>query len=100
MKGRKMLIRMSEIQLDGDYEGWSFTARMNPKMKVLDSLSTEGISNTVAGLAGILISWNFVDEEGIELGPPSIETINELTSDIIGQVTEKYLEELSSLNPK
>jgi len=100
MKSRKMVVRTSELHLDGDYEGWSFVAKMNPKMKVLESLSTEGIANTIKGLSGILISWNFVDEEGNELAPPGVETIGELTSDLVTQVTSKYLEELSSLNPK
>ena len=100
MKGRKMLVKTTEIKLEDEYEGWNFVAIMNPKMKVLDSLSSEGISSTISGLAGILSSWNFVDENGEPLSEPSVESIGELTSDLVGKVTEKYLEELSSLNPK
>ena len=100
MKGRKMVVKTSELRLDGDYEGWSFVAKMNPKMRVLESLSTEGIANTIKGLSGILVSWNFVDEEGKDMDTPSVETIGELTSDLVTQITSKYLEELSSLNPK
>lgn len=67
---RKMPVKMQRIELTGDYEGWEFTGRTNPKMATLDDISSGVFRRITGGLAEVVIDWNFVDEQGAALPSP------------------------------
>ena len=78
----KMPVRKQNFELDGDYEGWKFTARINMPMGVLERMGTGKISEINLALSDIALEWNFVDEEGEYLGNPCLDTVRLLPSDL------------------
>lgn len=94
---RKLPVRLADFTLDGEYEGWTFTARVNPPCGVLDDLASGVFSRLLVG-AGVLIkNWNFVDEEGEPLGPPSDETIGKIPSDLLNAMLTLVVAEAQKL---
>jgi hypothetical protein len=63
-------VRTVEIALDGDYEGWSASMRINPPMRIMDELRSGDIPRYRAALAEVISAWNFVDDEGRPLPLP------------------------------
>ena len=90
MTERKMPIKTATIALNGDWLGWEFTARTNPPLKLFGDLASGEFDRIIASLAKVLISWNFVDEEGLPLGEPNEDTVGELPVDF----AEKLLDPL------
>jgi hypothetical protein len=68
---RKMPVRVKDIELTGDWAGWSFTGRTNPKMSTLDDLSSGVFRRIASALSEVVLSWNFVDENGTALPNPA-----------------------------
>lgn len=68
---RKMPVRTQRIELAGEFEGWDFTGRINPKMSTLDDISSGIFRRITAGLAEVVLDWNFVDENGAPLPSPA-----------------------------
>jgi len=97
---RKMPVKLETFHLDGDYEGWTFTARTNPPIWVFDDLQTGEADAIYTALSEIIRDWNFVDEEGEPLGAPSPATIRKLPLDLILQIVDKCVNAVGSLNPK
>ena len=102
---RRMPVHSRLVKMDGEWVGWEFTARMNPKVKVIDGLlSAENdqarFGQVVEALSQVLVSWNFVDEEGESMPPPSSDSVRELPTDLLGEVANKYIEVLSQVPPK
>ena len=60
----KMPIRTHEFELNGEYIGWKFTARINIPVGTIEQLQTGKMSDIALGLSDILLNWNFVDENG------------------------------------
>ena len=63
-------IRTVEIALDGDYDGWTATLRANPPMRILEELRSGETDRYRAGLAEVILEWNFVDDDGVPLPLP------------------------------
>lgn len=70
-EARKMPIRSREISLNGEYEGWRFTARTNMPLGALEDLVSGDYGRIRSALAGVVLGWNFVDENGKELPDPA-----------------------------
>ena len=85
--------------MTGDWEGWEFTARVNPPIRVFGAIASGQFDNIIAGLADILVSWNFVDENGDAMPPPSKESVGGLTTDLMSAVANRYVEELATVPP-
>ena len=97
---RKEPVRTQIIQLKNDYEGWEFTARMNPPIRSFGDVASGSFDRIIHGLSQIIRGWNFVDEEGVELPPPTEELIGGRPLDLITMVAEAYVEEMSKLPPR
>jgi len=97
---RRMPIKLETFRLDGDYEGWEFTARVNPPVGVLDDLQSGEPEKVYAVLAFLIKNWNFVDEEGKSLGKPSAEAIRKLPIDLLFQIVDKVTDRMGKLTPK
>lgn len=63
-------VRTVEIALDGDYEGWTATMRVNPPMRVMDELRSGDQDRFRVALAEVISAWNFVDDDGKALPLP------------------------------
>lgn len=58
------------VLLDGGYDGWAATMRVNPAMRVMEELRSGETARYRAGLAEVIFDWNFVDDEGKSLPLP------------------------------
>ena len=97
--GKKEPIRTREMALDGEFEGWEFTARTNPPISVFGDVASGNFDRIVLGLSKIIVAWNWVDTEGVEIAAPTIDTIGERPVDLLTAVANKYVTELSTLPP-
>ena len=108
----KMPIRTHDFELTGDYTEWKFTARTNIPVGTIEQLQTGKMSDIVLGLSDILLSWNFVDENGEDLKAyhsenggnkeelitgPCIETIRLRPGDLLVSVTTAIAEHIQTL---
>ena len=76
-KKRLMPVRIERLEMDGDYEGWWFTARVNPRMEMFNLLMQGTYAGMVTVLSELLVGeWNFVDEEGEPLSQPHLTREN------------------------
>ncbi len=81
---RKLIFRTEKFILDDEWQGWEFEAVSNPPLSVIYDLSSGDIENRVIpALVSQIKRWNFVDEEGNDLGPPSLEAMNRLPVDLV-----------------
>lgn len=100
---RKIPIKTKEIVIDkggeSDYANWKFTARTNPPVRILSDITSGDLDRIISGLAGIIISWDFPDEDGNALPSPSVDSIGMLPMDLIGGLAEAYTKELSAVPP-
>jgi len=95
----RLPIDISEIALTDRYDGWKFSARTNPPLRVLADLSSGDLDLLASSLATIIKSWNFVDEEGQPLSSPTSDVIMDLPSDLINAIANAYVEAVSALSP-
>jgi hypothetical protein len=93
---RKLPIKTATIVLEGDYEGWELVCRTNPPMSMLQELASGDFKTLMATLPKLIISWNFVDEEGEYIGDPSEVTIAKLPTELIMGVLNKITDKISS----
>jgi hypothetical protein len=96
---RKLPITEKEIELKGEWEGWSFTARMNPPMKVFGLVASGDMDKISEGLALIVRAWNFVDEEGAPMADPSQGAIGDLPINLVNAISSRYVEEMTVVPP-
>lgn len=109
---RKMPVRTKEIHLNGDWEGWTFTARTNPPMGIISDMSSGDIDLITGSIAKIIIDWNFVDEEGNALPVPkdvfddngevlqtAVGIVRSIPVDLLTVVSQSYSEEVAKLSP-
>jgi hypothetical protein len=67
---RKLPVKLKQIQLVGEWEGWEFTARTNPTMATLEEMGSGDIRRICGALGKVVTEWNFVDEDGNPLINP------------------------------
>jgi len=100
MNEHKLLIKTRVIALTGEWTGWQFTARLNPPLGVLFDITSGDLERIVNGMAKIIISWNFVDENGQPLPAPSAEVMaTYVTPDLMGAVSSAWVEEMTKVPP-
>lgn len=76
-KKRAMPVKTARLDLGGDYEGWWFTARTNPKMSLFGMLMGGTYNGMVTALGELAVGeWNFVDEEGEAMAQPHLTKAN------------------------
>jgi hypothetical protein len=96
--GRKMPIRISKFDLDGDFTGWWFNARTNFPMSFVEEMQSQDMDRMAKALSLIIIDWNFVDENGEDLGNPTQEIIkNELPIELVGLITTALVSKVQSV---
>ena len=70
----RMPVRLVEIELDGDYQGWKFTGKVNPSIGTMEDLTSGDFARIRKGLVAVVYPpWNFVDEQGDPLPEPRPE---------------------------
>jgi hypothetical protein len=94
---RKMPVKTATIHLKGDYEGWSFVARTNCPIGAFADIASGSFDRVVRGLAKIVVSWDFVNEEGVLLPPPTEEIIGSLPFDLATEVANVFVENINTL---
>lgn len=68
---RVMPVKLSEIELDGDYAGWKFTGKTNPTIATMEDLTSGDFGRIKRGLCHVTYPpWDFVDEDGAPLPDP------------------------------
>lgn len=96
----RMPVKEVVIAMDGDYEGFKFTIRQNLKAAEVDSLlaAAESKDRVIIreAYAKVVRSWNFGDEEGEPLGPPSAETFAQVPDELVWAMVGKTTEALTS----
>lgn len=95
MAERRLLVRTATLALDGDYEGWQATMRVNPSIATFEELASNDVTRVKAAMASVLVSWNFADEEGREV-PATVEGIGAIPIDLLGKLLTKWQEAVVS----
>ena len=62
--------RTKIITLDGDFEGFQFTAKVSASMRTMSKIQTGNFDLIVVALKKVVEGWNFVDEDGNPLPQP------------------------------
>lgn len=111
MSDRKMPVRERVVKLTGEWEGWEFTARINPPLRALSDLASGSFARFINGLGDIVLGWNFVDEKGEpilpvdEKGKPTPPgeggnyPVDALPVDLYREMSDRFFEELRALPP-
>jgi hypothetical protein len=97
---KRLPVKRKEIELDGEYEGWHLTIRMNPPIRAFGDLAAGTFDGIVKGLCSILLDWDFVDEEGVPLPPPDSESIGQLPLDLLTLISNRFATEVTALPPR
>jgi len=92
----KMPVKVKKFELNGDYAGFTFSARTNFSVGMAEEISSGEVSALIDAFTEIITKWNFVDVEGNPLGPPSdreamrhvpLEMLNLMSTAITEEVT-------------
>ena len=101
VNGNSPLARTQEIELNGTYAGWKFTARLNPPMRVIKDLTGRDMAKMLPALADVILAWEgFTDDKGKALGPPSPATVEELNLDCFNAVMNSITTAITSVPPQ
>jgi hypothetical protein len=92
---RKAPIKTATVVLKDDYEGWQFTARINPPINAFGNIASGNFDRMIKGLGAIIIDWNFVDENGAPLDQPSDLTVGGLSLDLVTMLANEYIAEVN-----
>lgn len=87
--GLRLVVRTATVNLSGDYTGFWAKMRLNPRRRVLDEISSGDTKRACAGLAAIIVTWNFRDEDGQPVEPTE-ENVYDLPDDMMGQLVRGY----------
>ena len=75
MAKRKLSPKLIEVSLpeDGNFPGWAYTGRVNPKLRTLGDLASGSFTRIVRGLSEVVYAWNFELEtdEGLAVPNPA-----------------------------
>lgn len=88
-KKRALPVKTKEVHLE--YEGipLSMTVRTNVKVRDIAALAdAERILDTAVALRGVVLKWDFPDEEGNPLPQPADGGLEELPDDLLKMVIE------------
>lgn len=98
---RKAPIRKTRVELTGEYAGWWFDARVNPRMSTFSMVTSGDIDRLIEALSQLILAWNFVDEDGEPLPEPYKDTaaIGSLASDLFNLVADSYVKAVTNLAP-
>jgi len=97
---RKLPVKTKKIELKDEFDGWYFTARMNPPLGVFFDIASGDLQRIMKGITRILIDWNFVDEEGAALPKPTEEVMtNYVTSELLNAIANAWLDEMTKGPP-
>jgi len=97
---RKLPVKTKDIPLKDDFEGWVFTARMNPPLGVFFDIASGDLQRIMHGIARVIVAWNFVDEEGNALPKPDYDVVaNNVTSDLLNAIANAWLDEMTQVPP-
>lgn len=99
MSQRKMPVKTADLKLDGEWEGWNFTARTNAPISVFSDIASQDFERIVKGLSRVVLKWNFVNEEGTPYGNPTRENIADLPLDLVTSIANAFVEELTKVPP-
>lgn len=86
---RKLPIRSTRVELDGEYAGYWATMRLNPRRRVLDDLGSGDTHRACEGLAQLILAWNVTDEDGRPIAVGG-ETVYDLPDDMMGSLLRGY----------
>lgn len=98
-KKRKMPVRTGKVSLEGTYEGWECVVRLNPPLRVFGDFSSGEFDRIISGLRLVILNWNFVDEDGNDLGPPDDTNVSLLPLDLAQAVAEAFTAKIAELDP-
>ena len=94
---RCMPVRTARIDLEGEFEGWYATVRINPMFETYEQLQSEDLGQVKEALGGLLREpWNFVDEEGEPMSSPDTAAIGKMPLELIAEIL-KHLNENMAL---
>jgi hypothetical protein len=97
---RKLPVRTRDIQLKAPWEGWNFTARMNPPVCVFEDITSGEFARIVDGMALVILGWNFVDDNGEPLPAPTRTTIsNNVPIDLLTAAANGWVQEMTTVTP-
>lgn len=92
---KKLQIKHETLKLTDDYEGWEFTARVNPPLWVVMDISSGEISRIVPAMAKMITAWNFVDEDGTPI-ECSEEGLKQLPIDLMMKLASAFSEKVGN----
>lgn len=87
---RRMPIRTGKVVLVGSYEGWTAEMRVNPPLRVLQEMESGNMDRVKEAMASLIISWDFVDEEGEPLKPAGKGGIEQCPIDLLQDLATQY----------
>ncbi len=96
---RKMPVKTAKLDLNGDWQGWSVTTRINPPLWVLEEIASGDISRIATALGGLITDWNFVDENGDDLPKPSEDEIRKLPTDLVRVAVDAITDKITATPP-
>jgi len=93
-KKRRLPVKTRPIHMTDEWDGWNFTARINPTMGTLADLQGGDFDRMIPALEAMIIDWDFVDEAGNDLPQPQEGGIKHLTVDLLNVVTALISEKI------
>lgn len=97
--GYRIQFKREEITLDGEFEGLTFTAIVNPPLKVIETIASGDTAALRQGLSQVVVGWNVESEEGNPLDPTDPDAWALLPADLIVAIGNAYVERVSQLTP-
>lgn len=86
---RRMPIRTTRVQLEGDYADFSLVMRSNPPLRVFTEMQANQDFATLRDIVQeLIVDWDFVDDKGDALPIGNLEVI---PIDLFGQIVTRYL---------
>jgi len=86
---KKLKAKYEAIKLSDDFEGWEFTARTNPPLRVVRDISSGDIDTIIPAMVSMIKEWNFIGENDAPL-EVSEDSLNELPIDLVMDIAAAY----------
>ena len=97
---RKLPVRTREIVMKPPWDGWTFDARMNPPVRVFEDIASGDFARIIDGMTTVILSWNWVDEEGAALPSPTRVVIaNNVPFDLLTAAAYAWVGEMTNVPP-
>lgn len=86
---RRMPIRTTRVQLEGDYADFSLVMRANPPLRIFTTIQQNQDFDTLRRILGeLIVEWDFVDDEGAPIPTGELDAIS---IDLFGMIVTRYL---------